>query len=85
MEVGSWVSRNNFFLKFGLVLQTAEGIWSEEATKKFQRYRPINDPWRTILSAQGDIHAYGHMGICKKNMAKWGIPEKRIKNAAQRC
>ena len=28
------------------------------------------------------IWAYGHM---QKNMAKWGIPEKRIKNAAQRC
>jgi len=31
------------------------------------------------------IWAYGLMGICKKDMAKWGIPEKRIKNAAQRC
>ena len=35
---------------------------------------------------------YGHMDIwampighMQKNMAKWGIPEKRIKNAAQRC
>ena len=33
---------------------------------------------------------FGHMGIwayghIQKNMAKWGIPEKRIKNAAQRC
>ena len=28
------------------------------------------------------IWAYGHM---QKNMAKWGIPEKRIKNPAQRC
>ena len=31
------------------------------------------------------IWAYGHMGICEKNMGKWGIPEKGIKNAAQRC
>ncbi len=27
---------------------------------------------------------YGHMDICEENMAKWGIPEKSIKNAAQR-
>ena len=31
------------------------------------------------------IWAYGHMGICEKNMAKWGIPEKSIKNVAQGC
>ena len=30
------------------------------------------------------IWAYGHMGICEKNMGKWGIPEKSIKNAAQK-
>ena len=29
------------------------------------------------------IWAYGHMQ--KQNMGKWGIPEKGIKNAAQRC
>ena len=28
------------------------------------------------------IWACGHM---RKNMAKWGIPEKSVKNAAQRC
>ena len=28
------------------------------------------------------IWAYGH---AKKNMAKWGIPEKSIKNVAQGC
>ena len=27
---------------------------------------------------------YGHMDICEENMAKWGIPEKSIKNAAQK-
>ena len=31
---------------------------------------------------QYDQWSYGHM---QKNMAKWGIPEKSIKNAAQRC
>ena len=27
---------------------------------------------------------FGHLDICEENMAKWGIPEKSIKNAAQR-
>ena len=56
MEVANRVSRKTLFLKFRFSVGTADFIWSKEATKKFQRYRPINDPWRTILSAQGDIH-----------------------------
>ena len=28
---------------------------------------------------------YGHMGICEKNVVKWDIPEKSIKNVAQGC
>ena len=48
--------QKTFFFKLGLVLRTADFISLKEVTKKFQRYRPINDPWRTILSAQGDIH-----------------------------
>ena len=40
----------------------------------------ITDIWPNM-----PIWAYGHMGICEKNMAKWGIPEKSIKNVAQGC
>ena len=44
------------FLNFVLSLKPLN-IYSERRPHKiFQRYRPINDPLRTILSAQGDIH-----------------------------
>ena len=40
---------------------------------------------KCTLCIFGQICQYGHMGICEKNMAKWGIPEKSIKNVAQGC
>ena len=30
------------------------------------------------------IWLFGYLAACKKNMVKWGIPEKSIKNVAQR-
>ena len=45
------------------------------------RHKTTKIPVLQKLTHMG-IWVYGHM---QKNMAKWGIPEKRIKNAAQRC
>ena len=40
-----------------------------------------------IWSKMLEMAKYGHKGIWayEKNMVKWGIPKKSIKNAAQRC
>ena len=38
----------------------------------------------TRLTRIARFTKYGHMGICKKNMDKWGVPEKN-KNVAHGC
>ena len=71
-----------YFPKMVLVL-----TWRTSKLPKYVLKNTKNDiemrlctPWEF-----SPIWAYGHMGICEKNMAKWGIPEKSIKNVAQGC
>ena len=37
-----------------------------------------------MIVMNSNMAKFGHMAIYAKNMAEWGIPEKSIKNAAQK-
>ena len=59
------VSQKKPFFKYRFCGLTTGAKWSPEATIFFsQNYRPINDTWRTIFSAQEDIQR--------------GIPPKKL-------
>ena len=53
--VDSRVSQKNTFFEFRFGGQITGANGCLEATKKFQRYRSINDTWPLIFSIQGDI------------------------------